>query len=73
MFIIDEIKILIIFLLKIKSNILILIPNLLNLFGLIISIPIQDVRYVYANYLLFFLILVIFIDKFKIKDNEQNC
>ena len=65
--------ILIIFLLKIKSNILILIPNLLNLFGLIISIPIQDVRYVYANYLLFFLILVIFIDKFKIKDNEQNC
>lgn len=50
---------------KLKNYILlVVIPNIFNIIGLIISIPVQDVRYVYANFLIFFLTAIIFLKYF---------
>lgn len=51
--------------------ILVIVPNIFNLAGLAISIPVQDARYVYANYLLYFLILIVFL-KYLFNKLESN-
>lgn len=43
-----------------KKYLILLIPNAFNLLGLIITIPIQDARYVYANNLICYLFIIIF-------------
>lgn len=42
-----------------RSYLLILLPNFLNTFGLIFTIPVQDVRYVYASFLTGYLVFLV--------------
>lgn len=50
---------------KSKSIYLVYLPNLLSIFTIILSTPVQDNRYLYANLLVFYLILVIFLRTYK--------
>ena len=45
---------------KSKNIFLIYLPNLLNILTVAISTPIQDNRYLYANLLVFYLLVIIF-------------
>lgn len=56
---------------KIKGSFLIIFPNLLNLLGLVLTIPVQDVRYVYPNFLVVYLLSLIFISKVLIHKCEE--
>ena len=47
---------------KSKNIFLIYLPNLLNILTVAISTPIQDNRYLYANLLVFYLLVIIFIN-----------
>ena len=47
---------------KSKNIFLIYLPNLLNILTVAISTPIQDNRYLYANLLVFYLLMIIFIN-----------
>jgi len=49
------------------SYFLILLPNVLNLIGLAISIPVQDARYVYVSFLVGYLTMVVLISKIVVK------
>lgn len=46
---------------------LLIIPNLLNTIIIAASTPIQDIRYIYPNYLILYLILIIFIGNYSRK------
>lgn len=54
-----------------KKIYLVYLPNLINIFVIIPSIPVQDTRYLYPNILLFYLMLIIFIGV-KEKINLKN-
>ncbi len=56
---------------KDKKYLLLVIPNLLNVLGLALIMPVQDVRYVYANILVgCFIILLYFIKKDESQPSE---
>ena len=46
---------------KSKEIILIYLPNLFNIMSIFASTPIQDVRYLYSNFLIFYLLVIILI------------
>ena len=57
---------------KIRGSFLIILPNLLNVMGLVLTIPVQDVRYVYPNFLVVYLLGLIFISRVLIRKCD-NC
>lgn len=62
--------------LKTKEIYLMYVPNLLNIMTIFLSTPIQDNRYLYANLLVCYLLIIIFIGlrkKVKKKDNLVVC
>lgn len=61
--------ILIILFVKKKNYFIVLLPSLLNVLSTVPSLPVQDTRYLYNNFLVFYLILVILIRNF-IKDKN---
>lgn len=68
-------SIIVIFLI-IKNNknfkyIIVLVPNIINIIIVAASTPIQDIRYIYPNFLLFYLLLIILFRLFYEK-NEKN-
>ena len=50
-----------------KYYLLILLPNLLNMVGLAISIPVQDTRYVYSSFLVGYLVILLFLKEIYLK------
>ena len=52
--------------------ILIILPNLINLLLVALSNPIQDVRYIYPNILVFYLVVIILINKYGGIINGKN-
>lgn len=57
---------------KIKGSFLMILPNLLNISGLVLTIPVQDVRYVYSNFLIVYLLCLIFISRILIHKCEES-
>lgn len=66
--------IIIIFLIFKKSynGLLIILPNLLNILIIAASLPIQDIRYIYPNYLIFYLVLIILIRELLYSENNKK-
>ena len=52
-----------------KKYWLIIIPNFFNVLGLTLTIPSQDIRYVYPNFFIVYLLVLIFISKGNFKRN----
>lgn len=49
---------------KTINYLLIILPNILNVLIIALSTPIQDIRYIYANFLIFYLVLIIILKEF---------
>ena len=56
---------------KSKKIFLIYLPNLLNILTVAISTPIQDNRYLYANLLVFYLLVIIFINVLSKRESSK--
>ena len=54
-----------------KSILMTMIPNFANIFIVSISIPVQDVRYLYSNILICYIIIIVFVE-WSLGKNEKN-
>lgn len=55
-----------------KKVLMVLLPNILNIIIVALSIPVQDVRYVYANFLIFYFVIIILIKELNINKNKKK-